>query len=830
MDISAIFGLLDSFFAVSEHFGIPKEVSQFIVFTLLLLAIAIYVGQKIYHWIPKRSSLEPPAKIPQPTENIDFSRLPKPATVELIGRGDELKKLTTALKNKDKRLIYIQASGGVGKSALIFKWLKDMQPNYHGASKVFAWSFYSQGSHDTQNSSIPFFQDALPFFGYSGELPKDDVEKGRALAKCLRNQSFILILDGLEPLQHPTHILDGELKDVALRALFDDIEYHGLNQSLSLIVVSSRQPLVELHSWADQNYQTIDLQTLSNENGAKLLQKLDVTGTDKELLQATNEMGGHALALVLLGKMLVAQFNGDIARRDQLPMLQTALESLESSQALREEDEKLYRHVRRILQWYADFYTENNTPEAIFLNLLSLFDRPLGLAEKNELVKKAECAAPLRDLNQVEWQQMERSLENAGLLLHHEGMRTEWDCHPLIRSYFAQQFKETHPNLFRQAHLVLFEYYQQIPKKQQPETLEELKPLYRAMVHGCLAGEYQKARELYWNRIRQGNAFYSWHRLNAYSDDLTALAAFFPRGWSQPVQQGLSKADQAWLLTAISYCLMSLGRLGEAVEPREVSIKIFIELKEWENASVSAQNLVELQLPLGQLQQSVDNVAPQAVDYADISGDLFQKTASRVYLATLYHRQGKLELAKKLFGEAESFQKEQQPHRPQLYALVGFLYCSFLLDQATDKEEIEQVRKRGEYALNIEVEPNGRFQSLGISVSKLTIARAYFKLEQFDSAIDYFNQAVENINKSRRSEHIPYFLIDRANFYLDQQQFAEAKRDLAEAWQIIQRSDMKLYAVDYHLAMRRAEPEKAQFHETEAKKLIAATGYHLRKV
>jgi len=30
--------------------------------------------------------------------------------------------------------------------------------------------------------------------------------------------------------------------------------------------------------------------------------------------------------------------------------------------------------------------------------------------------------------------------------------------------------------------------------------------------------------------------------------------------------------------------------------------------------------------------------------------------------------------------------------------------------------------------------------------------------------------------------------------------------------------------------MRRAEPEKAQFHETEAKKLIAATGYYLRKV
>ncbi len=97
-------------------------------------------------------------------------------------------------------------------------------------------------------------------------------------------------------------------------------------------------------------------------------------------------------------------------------------------------------------------------------------------------------------------------------------------------------------------------------------------------------------------------------------------------------------------------------------------------------------------------------------------------------------------------------------------------------------------------------------------------------------ATDYFKKAVSGIQEANQTLFFPMFLIDRANFYLDQQQFAEAKRDLAEAWQIIKRSDMKLYAVDYHLAMRRAEPEKAQFHETEAKKLIAATGYHLRKV
>jgi len=759
-------------------------------------------------------------------ENINLSSLPEPMTGELIGRGAELRKLKTALKNKHKYLVYIQASGGVGKSALIFKWLKDMQPNYHGASKVFAWSFYSQGSHDTQNSSVPFFQTALPFFGYYGDMPRDDYDKGQALAKCLRNQSFILILDGLEPLQHPPLILDGELRDVALRALFDDIEYHGLNQSPSLIVVSSRQPLVELRSWAVKNYQTIDLQTLSDENGAKLLQKLGVTGTDDELRHATQEMGGHALALVLLGKMLVTHFNGDIARRDQLPiMVQTALESLESSQALSKEDEKLYRHVRRVLQWYADFYTENNTPEAIFLNLLSLFDRPMGLAEKNELVKKADCAAPLPDLNQIKWQQLEKSLENAGLLLHHEGMRTEWDCHPLIRSYFAQQFKETHPDLFRQAHLVLFEYYQQLPEKQQPDTLAELEPLYRAVVHGCLAGEYKKALyAVYKPRILQWGEYYSWHKLGAYSQDLTALAAFFPQGWLQPpVQHKTLEIDRDWLSANVSTCLVSLGRLDEAIQMQQTVLETYKTTKDWMNASVVAQNLVSLLLSRGCLKEAA-TVATQAINYAEKKSNLLAKQmASYASLAMVLHHQR--QSATEAFTKAEQLQQQDDPAHPKLCALPGFHYCAWLLDQPN--VDLSQVVARGEYSLKLML---GLQNLLDIALDQLTLARAYRQLGDTTQATDYFEKAMLGIRKAGTIIFLPMFLIDRANFYLDQQQFAEAKRDLAEAWQIIKRSDMKLYAVDYHLAMRRAEPEKAQFHETEAKKLIAATGYYLRKV
>jgi len=663
----------------------------------------------------------------------------------------------------------------------------------------------------------------LPFFGHTGEFPKDDTAKGRALAKCLRNHSFILILDGLEPLQHPAHILDGELKDTALRAFLDDVHYNGMEKSPSLIVISSRQPLAELDNWSKEQYLEIDLQTLSPDDGVKLFRKLKVTGTDQELKQATEDMGGHALALVLLGKMLVSQFGGDIARRDRLPVLW--------------EDEKLGGHALRVLRWYADFYTENNTPEANFLDLLSLFDRPMELAEKKELVKKADCATPLRNLNQTKWRQLEKSLENAGLLLHHEGMRTEWDCHPLIRSYFARQFKDTHPGLFRQAHWVLFEYYkfeyrQRISEKEHPYIImdiEELEPLYRAVVHGCLAGEYFKALEVHRDWIRrEGTSLPKPDELGVYSQELTALAAFFPQRWSQPVQQGLSEADQIWLLAVASFCLMSLGRLTEAIEPRQAHLELSTKIGNWKEASVAAQNLADLLLLLGQLEEAAA-AATQAIDYSYKEHDLlfeFEQVKSHARLATVLHRQGQPAGAE--FEKAEQLQQQCRRGSP-LYSLAGFQYCAWLLDQSS--VDLSQVVVRGEHSLEIAI---GSSRLFDISLDHLTLASAYRQLGNTTRATDYFEKAMSGIRKAGKIEFTPMFLIDRANFYLDQQRFDEALRDLTEAWQIIKRSDMKLYAVDYHLAMSRyarvQQPEKVQFHENEAKKLIEATGYHLRKV
>jgi len=230
---------------------------------------------------------------------VDISRLPHPST-KLVGRIDELKDLKNALLDKNKNIAYICAAGGIGKSALTFQWLKTMQPDYLGIEKVFAWSFYSQGSHDTQNSSTAFFQEALPFFGFNGEMPKDDTAKGHLLVKYLNNQSFILILDGLEPLQHRVNILDGELKDVGIRALIDDLFYHGLKVEKSLVLISSRQPLKELENWDQEKYLNLDLKTLNEKDSIHKLQNLGVKGTEQEFKQTFQEIQGYVLSLILL--------------------------------------------------------------------------------------------------------------------------------------------------------------------------------------------------------------------------------------------------------------------------------------------------------------------------------------------------------------------------------------------------------------------------------------------------------------------------------------------------------------------------------------------------
>ncbi len=728
------------------------------------------------------------------------------------------------------------------------EWITALkQTHYGGIKRVFAWSFYSQGSHqNTFSSSQDFFTHALPFFGFDKDLPQDDVEKARALAQCLTQQAGLLLLDGLEPLQHPVD-QHGEMADVGMKEFLLQLHHHRHAQSF--VLISSRQAIVELDGRED--YQEFVLNTLNETDGAALLQALKVTGTNAERQAVSRDLHGHALSLVLLAELLRHYHKGDIRYAKELPPLDS--DSLPLGKRGNEGDlsnqispnpsllKRGIGHAKRVLSYYDKLISDN---ERRFMVCLSLFDRPMRWQEKNALFVKAKYAAPLAALSDSDWQDLQAGLETKGLLLKNadaglavlEGLpvlnqhRTHWDTHPLIRQFFATQFKQQQPAAFQQAHRVLFEYFQTVPEKHQPDTLAELEPLYRAMLHGCLAGEHQKALDnVYQQRILRGVEHYSTQKLGAYSQDLIALSAFFPRGWSEVQSSGLSETDQAWLLSNASFCLMSLGRLAEAVAPCETGINSYVKLEDWKGAANSAEGLADLLLPLGKLADA-ETAARQSIDYALRTEDKYRQMANYSKLATVLHRQGLLSTAQETFAHAEQLQTQDQPDTPYLYSIYGAQYCALLLDTAHQSEDLAAILTRAKYGLKSSTQHN---QLLSIAFDYLTLARTYSALAQTDTTLAAFTAAILAIQKAGKVEFMPEFYLTRASFHLSQNELVKAKDDIDTANQTITRCGMKLYAVDaglllgrYYLAMH--DKTSAQSYYDQAAMLIAETGHHLR--
>src|SRR6185295_16867427 len=200
---------------------------------------------------------------------------------------------------------------------------------------------------------------------------------------------------------------------------------------------------------------------------------------------------------------------------------------------------------------------------------------------------------------------------------------------------------------------------------------------YQAVAHGCHAGRQEEARAgIYQDRILRGGEAFAVHKLGAFGADLGAVACFFDPPWSR-VSSALSEAAQAWLLNEAGFRLRALGRLIEALEPMRAVLGRDEAEEAWKEAAISASNLSELELTLGEVAQAEEDAA-RSVSFADRSGDGFQKLARRTTHADALHQAGRGPESRALFAKAERMQAERQPRYPRLYSLRGYQYCDLL--------------------------------------------------------------------------------------------------------------------------------------------------------
>jgi serine/threonine protein kinase len=454
------------------------------------------ITREALHKMPPAASRtgtrKPPAR--QGPKKISVARLPVTGR-DVFGREEDIAFLNAAWANPQANIVTIVAWAGVGKSTLVNHWLGRMAAEqYRSAQLVFGWSFYRQGTTGGSSSAEEFLDAALTWFGDPDPRIGTPWEKGERLAKLVAHRRTLLVLDGLEPLQNPPGPQEGRLRDPSLQALLRELA--AFNKGLCLI--TTRTPVADIAGHDGTSALRRDLEGLSSDAGAKLLRALRVKGNEAELRNASDEFSGHCLALTLLGSYLTDAYNGDIRFRSEVS-------------GHLAHDVRHGVHARRVMESYQSWLGEG--PELAILRMLGLFDRPADGHTFGVLLKPPAIPGlteSLTDSSPTEWRAILARLRRTRLLAgedpHNPG---QLDTHPLVREYFGEQLRSQQTDAWKECNRRLFHYYRTLAP-QLPNSLQEMEPLFSAVICGCNAGLFRDAlHEVYISRIQRGDAHFA---------------------------------------------------------------------------------------------------------------------------------------------------------------------------------------------------------------------------------------------------------------------------------------------------------------------------------
>ena len=535
-----------------RRFQSPAELLK----AIPIIAGAIETRSRITHQslqkksVPDFHSVRSPAARLGP-EKISIARLPVTGS-NFFGREADIAFLDEAWANQQVNMVTIVAWAGAGKSTLVNQWLLRMAAeHYRSAELVFGWSFYRQGTSGQASSADEFLDAGLSWFGDPDPRLGTAWEKGERLAKLIARRRTLLVLDGLEPLQNPPGTQEGRLRDPSLQALLRGLA----NFNSGLCVITTRVPVVDLVDYERTSVQRYELEQLSSDAGAQLLRALSVVGDEEKLRSASDEFGGHCLALTLLGSYLADAHDGDIRCRKEIRL---------------GHDQRQGFHARRVMESYQSWLGEG--PELSILRILGLFDRPADEKALEALLKPPAIQGlteSLITLNPAERRTVLGRLRRARLLAaedpHDPG---QLDAHPLVREYFGQQLESRQTEAWKECNRRLYEYYRRLAPEL-PDNFREMEPLFLAVMCASNVGLLHDAlHKVYLPRIQRGNKSFAANVLGVRGALLSALAPFFQQGhWGSLRQTGvegqsLGGEDQLYILTQVGLYLTATRGLA----------------------------------------------------------------------------------------------------------------------------------------------------------------------------------------------------------------------------------------------------------------------------
>ncbi len=780
-------------------------------------------------------------------ERIYNRGLPVTARV-LYGRRHEMAELREAWASEHIRVMSVVGYGGTGKSSLVNAWLHEMQQqDYPDASRVLAWSFYSQGTTENLVSADPFVTAALDWLGDDSARSLNPWAKGFRLAQLIKQSSFLLVLDGLEPLQHPLgapHV-GGQLTDDSIRALLTELakpDWEGL------CLITTRVPLTDLSeivSGTDKDRTPpsvvqLNLENLNEWDGAELLQHLIGGHASRvDCRQAVQEVDGHALAITLLGHYLKDVHGGDLAGRFGLAGLTV--------------DTREGGHARRIMASYERWLEQHGQrAELAILLLIGLFDRPAPPQAMRALLQDPRMApftGMLGHPGGTIWDDAVGALREMGLLNREAAeLPGTLDAHPLVREHFREQIQKDHRELWTQGNRTLFGYYTD-KAPFQPSDPTGMNLLYAAVTHGFAAGLHQEVfDDVLLRRIwRDRRTNYSTRHLGMTGSDLVALSNYFyPRQWTKLRTPSLSARARALILTNAGVRLRQLGRLADAQRSfgavvREIDSRPTATSEELEDASYAAAQNCELLVIAGKLTDHADGTngtdtalynGRRAVEYADRGNDPYFRIHARSALAEVYFMINDLAAAQLLFDESQLIERDREPapKPPFLYSQGLFRYGYFMIETGQAESLLGKARADPDFGRN-----GGDSSLLSEAIRLLVLGAARRALIEADperlglvgEAESLLKDAISAFHTAGYCDYTVRGLIEYAHFYRtehSEQNYASVLAALDKAGAEARRGQMDLLYTDVLLQRAACDltfwPEMEKSQRPDVKKLI----------
>ncbi len=714
-------------------------------------------------------------------------------TAEHQDREELIHRLSLAWMDDRTRIACVVGEAGVGKTTLLAQWLRVLaRDKYRGAEQIFVWSFCDSGRPGTDTDAGEFFQRTGEFFGLFDDPSLAWWEVGARLARRIEQLRGIVILDGLDEMLRPNERGEASLRDEALLMFLRKI---AQGSGKGLCITASRQPVADLASWEGKSVASLPIENFSIGEGVELLQKLRVPGEPSTLRDAAECTLGHPLLLRALGTWLISSHNKQTRRTgDFTPLF--AFHAKERRAA--------------VLSHVLDALTKR--PEGRFLEVLSLFDRPVPAEELGVLLAGPPLAGLTDELVKLSSDERQRRVGNlrlAGIVqLPASGAI---DLHPLVRDAVLERQSPELSAVRQTAHDWLAEHFRPAGNGI-PDGHLELAKVLRTLRHAAQAGSaaegpspFEDIVQLFEQRIWGEEDALSIGPVRQLAARTGVLANFLNPQTSLPREE-LSPADCLLVCRRWRRGLRAVGRFAEAAFVTERQLRLATKAQHHGFQVECLLELSELLLLQGRIKDATRRVNELfTIPDLDKNQPLFRDAVN--LSARVLHLKGKLSDALNRYRLVESL-----PVGESLLCGAQWWHCEAILDSGNYPFTERLAWKEWERL----ADQNG----LAAAGHLLVLTRLYLALWKHSGDVRYRQEAQKHLKRSvklaKRSGMLEMILateLAEAGHYRAEGKLREATELLSDVSVLISRAGLRLLAVDCQLEAARLRIDQGRPRE-----------------